>query len=229
MISLIKRDFLMLRVWDYLSFIIFIFLFQIAGISPLFIYSVLLIGIPVSFFFYDAHYQVNRFVHSLPVSARSHVISRYISSSVLMAAVLILQMIIPSPHTYSLYDIVILFIGTIFIIAIVIPIYHLFKTVYLPSILLFVVYILSLYITWNALEVKEITKINEDGTSESIASIEEAGNLSYSVEVYFDDPLTFIKNTWSTEMFSVISLVVIALCLASCFISIRLFKRKELV
>lgn len=73
---MMKRDYVLNKMMFFIVslFIPLIYIFQV---SPLFIYSGIILGVIFNLFYYDSHNQVNRYMVSLPISKKQIVMARY--------------------------------------------------------------------------------------------------------------------------------------------------------
>lgn len=148
MISLIKKDLILMRFWEYIILVSIIVVFYFI---PDMIFAIVFTTLTITFFFYDHYYKMNRHIHSLPVNNSSIVMSRYISLYAIGIAILAFQYIImrffslfkADVYLYTLIDLFILICLVTIFISIVIPVYQFFKSFYRASLVLLGLFIIA--------------------------------------------------------------------------------------
>lgn len=224
MISLVKRDLMLARPWEYLIFIFAISVFLFMDFAPDTVLIVVLLVLVVTFFFYDHYYKLNRYFHSLPIKPSMIILSRYISSFLILIATLGFQYIFIKVITlfqpniyyqYTLEDIFILVCLATVIISLVIPIYQLFKSFFLASIVTFSFMMLAI-MSFTMLSI--ITEI-EKSVDEDIIFTVNSSQLSF---------LDTVKLYITTEHFTLIGSSTLGLFIISVLLSIFIYKRRNL-
>lgn len=139
MVQMIKRDFLINRMY-FLSIFIIIPLIYFVNLSPLFIYLGIIFGYVFNMFYYEQHNKTNRYMISLPVKRSQIVSARYVL--ILLTAIIFLLYLwgidtiahdlLPKldwAPTFSFDPIrsshvLFTFLSVVFMIAVMVPIYY---------------------------------------------------------------------------------------------------------
>lgn len=221
--SLIKKDLILVRPWEYLIFLSVIAFLHLIKIAPDLTFAITFVVLIIMLFFYDHYYKMNRYVRSLPVNLNKVVMSRYISSYTIVIAILCFQYILiniiklfrPSDYLYSLNDgFILICLATIFI-AIVIPVYHLFKSYYTASFIVFVfIMIAASTITTLSFEITIV-----ESSDPEVLWTASSENLSL---------LDTIKLYVTTEFLTIIGILTLALLIVSYLFSVYISRRKDL-
>lgn len=222
MISLIKKDLMLARPWEYIVLASVIIMMQLTRFSPEVFAIVIFIVLTITLFFYDHYYKMNRYVGSLPINKSTVIISRYISSFIFVIAILGLQYVTvniasifsASYYLYTLSDLLILICLATIIISIIMPIYHIFKSFYVASVVNFSFFMIAgigfMYLS-----------------SEKV--IDETGDTIFTVTFTQLSLLDTIKLYIKTELFGIIGLLVLSLLIISYLFSVFIYKRKNIV
>lgn len=143
--------------------------FYIGTIPPYFLFSIFLISLIITPFYYDDKSNINRLIVSLPISKGMIIKSRYIFFVVISLCMIVFQYIlmlsVPNifeENSYYIYhwrDIIILISLTLLIISVMMPIYYWFESFILASFINIIVLMITAYfITDNLVHILQMNE-----------------------------------------------------------------------
>lgn len=152
MTSLIKHFFKMIDTPSYFILPFMLIVLYLGSVSPIFLFTVIIVSLPIMLFYYVNRNRLNRFMISLPISARNIVQSRYYFFIVMTVILLIFQlgvMLLNSVflsnenYIYNIRDVVVLICMSLIIISFIGPIFHLIKSFMMASMVSGLIYLIG--------------------------------------------------------------------------------------
>lgn len=220
MMKLVKRDFSLTRPYEYVVMLSMFIIAHLISLPPYFLFTVATLSTVITMFYIDYRDHVQRFFTSLPIERKNVVWSRYVTAICTLVSFLMLQvgtmLLMKNAMPDRLYffydwqDIIIVFCIGVLIIACTIPFFHLFKSFYVSIIfIVFIFFTVVFQIVFRLF---------------SIMGLEDRIELYQLDEGY----QLLVEKYVPGQPYVTLLVATILLFIGSYFLSLYLFRRKEL-
>lgn len=217
-----------------------LFLFtHLFPLPPYFLFVLFTLAILISLFFYEHYYKTNRFFKSIPIQPSKIILSRYITSLLFIIILIVSQIVFMMINSlqadtefyffYTWHDIIIVFSLGMILVSITTPIIHLFKSIYIAitligTLLLSAGFLINIRLVlslvpdvstaWDKLDAGE-------HIPNQTSSFVFAGHIDEGYQI-------IVERYLPGKPYVTLALTSIVLLVCSYFISVKLFKRKDL-
>lgn len=211
-----KKDLHNIKTWEYVTFALFIILIGFTQISAVFTFFLTIYAFAFTMFSYDIRFNIRAFVHALPVSINTIVLSRILSILCLSIIIFLVQYVQMSllnamsynvAYAYTLLDFFMLGLLVSIGLVFALPVYYLTKSTYVSNVILAVMIFGFIGVANFMEDVKTHT-----GTSE----------VSLNV-------LELSKRLLATSPFLMITICTITLLIITYFSSVWIMNKKDIV
>lgn len=218
--TLVKKHLILPKLSGYLAFIGVFTFFLFSGISPYSLFVMMFLTITIVVLMYVRTTKMNLFYRSTAVKDTVIIQAQYISTSIFSISIILYQLLFMQWNTlfkynlefyfYTWKDIIIVFCMSILLISYIIPIYHLVQSVYTFGFTLMITLFVGIIMIENSIK-------------KLVGSMDQ---YFYDLEMSY---LSFVNKYVPGQPYVTLVITSLLLLIGSYFLSLYLFKKKDLV